>query len=154
MMLRKLMEFRAKYSDVEKEWAVLEEDLMNLLNIDESDIEIWAHEFYDGHGENYQFKDKLEWYFEQLKTFDLQRILDKLHSTLDPKGSGIKGEMLKDKRDGSFYITIDTMLSIEAVKKVIDKYYFSRFSGSFDDIEFLSSGLKRMSLIIASEGSY
>lgn len=146
------MEFRAKYRDVEKEWAALEEDLMQLLNIDEGDIEIWAHEFYDEHGENYQFKDKLEWYFKHLKSFDLQGILEKLQSTLDPKG--VKGEMLKDKRDGSFYITIDTDLSVKTVKEIIDKYYFSRFSGSFDDIEFLSSGLTKMSLIIAPEGSY
>lgn len=146
------MEFRAKYHDVEKEWAALEEDLMQLLNIDEGDIEIWAHKFYDEHGENYQFKDKIEWYFKQLKTFDLQRILVKLQATLDPKG--INGEMLKDKRDGSFYITIDTDLSVKTVKEIIDKYYFSRFSGSFDDIEFLGNGFTRMGLIITPVGSY
>jgi len=152
MMLRKIMEFRAKYSDVEQEWAAIEEDLMQLLNIDEGDIEIWAHEFYDEHGENYQFKDKIEWYFEQLKAFDLQRILDKLKSVLEPKA--IIGKMLKDKRDGSFYIAIDTDLSVKTVKEVIDKYYFSRFSGSFDDIVKFEDGFTSMSLIIAPEGSY
>ena len=146
------MEFRAKYRDVEKEWKLLEEDLMHLLNMDEGDIEIWAHEFYDEHGENYQFKDKLEWYYARLKIFDLQRILDKLRSVLEPEA--IKGEMLGDKRDGYFYVTIDTVLSVSTVKEVIDKYYFSRFSGSFDEIEYLGGGLKRMSLIIAPTGAY
>lgn len=152
MILRRVMEFRAKYRDVEQEWKLLEEDLMHLLNIGEVDIEIWAHKFYDEHGENYQFKDKIQWYFEQLKTFDLQRILDRLKSVIEPEA--IKGEMLEDKRDGYFYVTIDTMLSVASVKEIVDKYYFSRFSGSFDDIEELAGGFKRMSLVFAPTGAY
>lgn len=152
MILRSLMEFRAKYCDVEKEWAALEEDLMQLLNMDDGDIEAWAHEFYDGHGENYQFKDKIEWYFKRLKTFDLQRVLDKLRSEIGPKA--IKGEMLKDKRDGHYYVSIETISSVKAIKEIIDKHYFSRFSGSFDEIVKLGDGLRRMSLIITPVGSY
>lgn len=146
------MEFRAKYRDVEQEWAAIEEDLMQLLNIDDIDIGIWAHEFYDKHGENYQFKDKLEWYFKQLKNFDLQIILDRLRSEIGPKA--ISAEMLKDKRDGHYYVSLETISSVKAIKQIVDKHYFSRFSGSFDEIVKLGDGLRRMSLIIAPEGSY
>ena len=152
MMLRKLMEFRAKYSDVEKEWAALEEDLMQMLNIDEGDITQWAQEFFYANDKFYGFRDKLEWYFEQLKTFDLQRIVDKLESEIGPKA--IKGEMLKDKHDGHYYVSIETISSVKAIKGIVDKYYFSRFSGSFDEIVKLGDGLRRMSLIIAPVGSY
>ena len=151
-MLRRVMEFRAKYRDVEKEWKPLEEDLMHLLNIGDGDIIQWAQERFDEHGETYTFWDKLEWYYGQLKIFDLQVILDRLRSEIGPKA--IKGEMLKDEHDGHYYVSIETISSVKAIKEIIDKYYFSRFSGSFDEIVKLGDGVRRMSLIIAPTGSY